>query len=215
MARNLIADTQSQTYGDFGVTLGVDLASPNQSATRTRMKEYDLQEVKDGIINLTKLENDNFDFEFTPQKVFNVYSRLGSDKPEIELVYPDNITSMTVKRDATSLYNKFIGLGSGIGDERLAFSATDNISAITYRLRERVELFNNIETLSILQDSVLGKLPIYKDIEELPSLNISTGDIDINTVKVGDAISVVINDSSYVNSINGMYRIVEIGGNVS
>ena len=121
---------------------------------------------------------------------------------------------MTVKRDATSLYNKFIGLGSGIGDERLAFSATDNISAITYRLRERVELFNNIETLSILQESVLGKLPIYKDVEELPSLNISTGDIDINTVKVGDAISVVINDSSYVNSINGMYRIVEIGVSV-
>jgi hypothetical protein len=199
-------------YYDFGVTLGVDNASAFQEDTRQRT--YDIQNVKDGIVNLTKLENDNFDFEFTADKVFNVYLRLGSDKPEVELVYPQNISSIKVNRDASTLANKIIGLGSGIGAERLETHAVSYTSAAAYRIRERTETFNSVQEQSTLDANTIGKLTIYQDIYEVPAITVDANHLDINNVKLGDAISVRVDGSTFVTSIDGMYRIVGMTINV-
>lgn len=212
ISRQLIQDTQAQTNGDFGVTLGIDTASPSQQDDRER--NYDLQNIKDAIINLTKLENDNFDFSFSPDKTFNIYSRLGSDKPGVELVYPQNVTSMNVERDASTLANKIIGIGSGIGEERLESIATDTNSAISYRIRERVELFSSIELQSTLDENTSGKLLIYKDIYEKVTLDVEPGELDINNVIVGDAITVRVDGSTFVDNVNGLYRIIKMSVNV-
>jgi hypothetical protein len=208
IARNLIVDTQAQTYGSFGVTLGVDTASATQNNTRTRLEEYDNQNVKDAILNLTKLENDNFDFEFTHDKVFNIYTRLGSNMPEIELVYPQNVFSMSYARDATTLANKVIALGSGIGEERLEYTAVDATSAASYAIRERTELFSSVQNLPTLQANANGALAVYKDMDVQLSLNLNPGSLDINSVGIGDAIIIRIDDSTFINDVNGLYRIV-------
>lgn len=215
LAQRLILDTQSQTNGDFGVTIGPDLASPGQSQTRTRAADYDNQNVKDGILNLTKLENDNFDFRFTWDKRFEVFERLGYDKPSIELVYPQNVVSMTISRDASTLANKITGIASGIGDERLEYTSTDSTSALDYGIRERIELFNSVQNTATLNSNVEGLVPIYKDIYEIPLVEVTNGAIQPGDVIVGDAVLVKVEGSTFTESINDMYRIVNMNINVS
>lgn len=210
IAWQLIEDTQSQDNGDFGVTLGVDYASPDQAATRTRRYDYDNQNVKDGIINLTKLEADNFEFRFEPDKTLNFYTRLGSDMPEIELVYPQNISSVKVLRDASTLANRIIGYGSGIGDERISSVQLDFYSSTAYKVRERIELFNSVSTQETLDDNTEAVLYEYRNMYEIPSLSLHTSVIDPNEVKVGDAIYVRIDNSTFISNVNGMYRILEM-----
>jgi hypothetical protein len=209
----LTSSLDDPSYFDFGVTLGVDNASGVQEATRERT--YDLQNVKDGIVNLTKLENDNFDFQFTADKVFNIYARLGSDRPEIELVYPQNISSIQVSRDASTLSNRIIGLGSGIGSERLETVATSYTSAAVYRVRERTETFNSVQESDTLDANTFGKLNVYQNIYEVPTLSVEANHLDLNDVKLGDAIKVRVDNSSFVTTINGMYRIMKMTINVN
>lgn len=197
----------------FGVTLGSDFASPNQQTNRVR--NYDLQNVKDAIINLTKLENDNFDFTFDANKVFSTYTRLGSDKPHVELVYPQNITSMTTTRDAQTLHNKIFALGAGLGEERLEATILDPDSSLIYRVRETTELFNSVEVLNTLTTNAYGALIEQKDMYDDVVVNISNNTLDLNDVIVGDAIYIRVDGSSYVDYINGMFRIVAMTVNVS
>jgi hypothetical protein len=213
IAAQLITDTQDQANGDFGVTLGVDEASEDQSASRER--NYDLQEVKDGIQNLTKLESDNFEFQFTHDKVFNMYTRLGSDKPGVLLTYPLNITNMSVIRDASTLANKIYTIGSGIGEERLQITTVDTTSAIDYKIREKKIIYNSVNDMDTLQENALGDIPIYKDIYEMPTLNVSTEALDLNEVGLGDAVTVSVEGSTFIDNIDGLYRIVGIAVNVS
>lgn len=208
----LTSSLDDPSYFDFGITLGVDEASAGQSDGRQR--KYDLQNVKDGIVNLTKLENDNFDFEFTADKVFNIYTRLGSNKPEVELVYPQNISSVRVTRDASTLANRIIGLGSGIGSERLETVATGYNSAAVYRIRERTETFNSVQEQTTLDANIFGKLNIYENIYEVPHLTVEANHLDLNVVKLGDAIKVRIDESTFVTTIDGMYRIMGMTINV-
>jgi hypothetical protein len=204
----LTSSLDDPTYFDFGVTLGVDTASAGQQDDRVRT--YDIQNVKDGVVNLTSLESDNFDFIFDANKVFNIYSRLGSDKPDIELVYPQNITSIVVSRDASTLANRIIGLGSGLGSERLETVATGYTSAAAYRIRERTETFNSVVEQDTLDENTFGKLAIYQDIYEVPAITVEANHLDMNNVWTGDAVNVRVDGSSFVTSINGLYRIIGI-----
>lgn len=199
-------------YYSFGITLGVDYASPLQQDDRQRT--YDLQNGKDGIYNLTKLENDNFDIQFTADKVMNIYARLGSDKPEIELVYPQNITSIQVTRDASTLANRVIALGSGIGSERLTSIATGYESALAYRIRERTDTFNSVIQQPTLDAHAFGRLNEYQDIYEVPAITVEANHLNLDEVQLGDAINVRIDGSTFVTTIDGMYRIMGMNINV-
>lgn len=209
----LIDDITIELTGDnslrrnFGVTLGVDTASATQDSTRSRINDYDDQNVKEGIINLTKLESDNFDFKFTHDKVFNIYSRLGSDKPEIELVYPQNIYSMNVSRDASTLGNKIMGIGSGMGEERLESTAVDGTSALAYKVREKIPLFNNVSTQSVLDNNVVGTLHEYTFLYEKLALSLHSNVINPAEVNVGDAVTIRVDGSTFINNVFGLYRI--------
>ena len=197
----------------FGITLGTDYASAGQQNDRVR--NYDLQNIKDAIINLTKLENDNFDFQFDANKVFTTYARLGSDKAQVELVYPQNITSLTTARDAQTLFNKIFGLGAGIGDERLEVALLDTESSLTYRVREKTELYNSVEIMNTLVTNTYGALNEQKDMYDDVVVTVSNNTLDLNDVGIGDAIYVRVDGSSYVDYINGMFRIVAMTLDVS
>ena len=198
---------------DFGITLGTDYASADQEATRVR--NYDLQSVKDGIINLTRLEDDNFDFAFDANKVFTTWSRKGADKPHIELVYPQNIESMTTTRDAQTLYNKVHALGAGIGEERLETSVIDEVSAITYRVRETIQMYNSVEIMDTLNANAFGVLDQSKELHDNIVVNVTNNVLDLDEVEVGDAIYIRVDGSTYIDYINGLYRIVGMDINVS
>lgn len=215
LAQRLIVDTQNQTNGDFGVIIGVDTVSDTQASTRTRKADYDNQNVKDAILNLCKLETDNFDFKFTWDKQFEVYPRLGTDQPEVELVYPFNVVAMNILRDATTLANKITGMGSGLGEERLQYTATDATSSLAYGIRERIELFNSTSTLATLQTNVNGLIPTYKEIYESLSVDLTNGAIVPGETWVGDAILARVEGSTFIETIDDMYRIINMKINVS
>ena len=201
------------TRRNFGITLGVDTATVTQQTGRIR--NFDLQNVKDGLINLTKLEQDKFDFKFDANKVFSTYKRRGSDKAEIELVYPQNIESINTIRSATQLGNKIIALGAGIGEERLETNVVDFASASTYRVRESVEMFNSVELLNTLNENAFGVLDERSNLNDNISVNVTNNVLDLDKVELGDAIYIRVDKSSYVDYVNGLYRIVKLNIDVN
>ena len=183
--------------------------------TSSRTYNYELQNVKDAIMDLTAMGDDNFDFEFTPNRIFNTYSRKGTDKPLIEAVYPGNIYSMEISRSAANLANKITVIGSGIGDERLEAMATNTASRQTYGTRESLSTSNNTSIQATLNALASGVLAEKKDPTNLPKVVIRDGSISPGNVQVGDGIIVRIsNGDSYLGTINGMYRIMQLSCSV-
>lgn len=200
-------DEEENNLSDLKISLGFDTASPNQQ--KTRQRNYQLQNIKDAIINLTNLEEDNFDFDFSPDRTFNCYERKGSDKPDIEVVYPGNVHSMTITRSAANLTNKIINIGTGIGDERLQVVTANKISRQNYGTRESVETRNNVSLKETLLKEGVAELWDRKDPTDLPKVVIRDGSINPLNTQVGDSIIVKVEGDEYLGAINGMYRIIQ------
>lgn len=199
---------------DFNVALGEDTASAYQEPNR--QMAYALQNIKDALVDLTEMEDDNFDFEFLPDRTFNCYHRKGAVKQGIEAVYPGNVDSMNINRTAANLANKIQNIGSGIGDERIEVWATDRTSREKYGTRESVITNNNVSIKGTLSALAEGRLKDSKDPTNLPKLSVHDSSINPSNVQVGDAITVKIdNGDEYLTTVNGIYRVMEISLNVS
>ena len=200
-------DEYEQDLCDLNVSLGFDTASTSQNDER--QVDYQLQNIKDALINLTCMEDDNFDFSFAPDRTFNCYERKGSDKLDIEALYPGNIHSMKITRSASNLSNKIINIGSGIGDERLQVTTSDTISRQTYGTRESVVTRNNVQLTDTLYAQGMGDLRDRKDPTNLPKVTIRDGSINPSNIEVGDCIIVKVEGDEYLGTINGLYRVVQ------
>ena len=200
-------DEYEQDLCDLNVSLGFDAASSSQN--NERQADYQLQNIKDALINLTCMEDDNFDFSFAPDRTFNCYERKGSDKLDIEALYPGNIHSMKITRSASNLSNKIINIGSGIGDERLQVMTSDTISRQTYGTRESVVTRNNVQLTDTLYAQGMGDLRDRKDPTNLPKVTIRDGSINPSNIEVGDCIIVKVEGDEYLGTINGLYRVVQ------
>lgn len=200
-------DEYEQDLCDLNVSLGFDTASTSQNDER--QVDYQLQNIKDALINLTCMEDDNFDFSFAPDRTFNCYGRKGSDKLDIEALYPGNIHSMKITRSASNLSNKIINIGSGIGDERLQVITSDTISRQTYGTRESVVTRNNVQLTDTLYAQGMGDLRDRKGPTNLPKVTIRDGSINPSNIEVGDCIIVKVEGDEYLGTINGLYRVVQ------
>ena len=198
---------------DMHVALGVDTASATQD--KTRQVNYELQNVKDALLDLVNMEEDNFDFEFLVDRTFCVYSRKGADKLDLDVTYPGNMDSMTISRSAANMANKIIALGSGIGDERLQVEIYNNVSRGNYGTRESVTTDSNISLKSTLLSKAIGNLYDRKDPTNLPKIKIKDGSINPSNVETGDVLAVAVDGVSYIESVTGQYRIQKIKLEVS
>lgn len=205
-------DDDSQ-YTNLFVPLGVDTASDIQDETRE--VDLELQNAKDMIIDLTQMEEDNFEFEFLPDRTFNVYARKGADKLDLEICYPGNIESMTIQHSASDLANKVVGIGSGFGDERLQYMATDTASRQIYGTHETIMNNSNISLLDTLKEKSKGELENRKVPILLPSVVIKDGSINPLMVETGDVLLVEVQKDSYLSSVTGTYKVVKIQCSVS
>lgn len=196
----------------------VDVNSVNtltQVQGTNRQRSYDLQNAKDALMNLTTLANDNFDFEFQPDRTFRVMQRLGADKPEIEISYPGNVESGSIERSAADLANKVRIVGSGIGDERVEITRANKQSRSTYGNREYSVTSNDVEDEGILYNNAVGSLWDMKDPTNLPSFTVSDGSINPGNVQIGDSILIKLYDNDYLETTTGMYRIVQYNLTIS
>ena len=209
----IYAQDDDITLCNMNVNLGIDTASASQS--KTRQVNYELQNVKDALMDLTQLEEDNFDFDFSPDRTFNRYARKGEDKLNLEVCYPGNIDSMTITRSATSLANKVYNIGSGIGDERLQVGLSNKTSRQIYGTRESIDTNSNVSLKETLITQAVGDLYDRKDPTDLPQITISDGSINPANVQVGDRLLVTAEGDDFLSTINDIYRVVKIKLEVS
>lgn len=202
---HLFRSDDTAALNDMKVALGVNTTT-GQS---TRELKYDLQNVKDALIDLTTLEDDNFDFAFRPDRTFDCFAKKGEVK-DIEAVYPGNIHSLEITRSAADLANKIYNIGSGIGDERIESYASDTTSRQTYGTRESVITNSNITLQDTLDAQAQGELLLRKDPTDEPYITIRDGSINPSNVQVGDSIYVLVEGDEYLSTINGLYRIMEM-----
>lgn len=195
----------------LNVGLGINESS-QQTANLTL--NYQLQNIKDALINLTEMENSHFEFNFSADRTFNCYSRIGSNKFDIEAVYPGNIHSMTITKSASNLANKILNIGSGIGDERLQVITSDNTSRSTYGTRQSVVTRNNVSVKATLESQGRGDLADRKNPTNLPKVVIRDGSINPSNVRVGDSIIVKIENDDYLDLINGLYRVLRMQASI-
>lgn len=201
IAWDAIYTAQSEPNGDLGVTRGAYFTTVDSDLT------CDYRDVKSIIQLYTYARPVTYDFEITPDKVFNVYPRLGSDKPHIELVYPQNIIKINVPRNSHTLYNRIIGLGSGIGEERLESVKEDVTSQITYRLQESKQTFNSVIMQDTLDQNTEGYLDQSTGVLVLPEVTVQASDLELDTTVPGDSVKVRINNSTFCDDVDGLFRI--------
>ena len=154
IAWTLIDESQSLTNGNFGVTQGA------LATVGTHDRTYRRTNIKDALQNLTNVQTNPFDFEFTYDKVFNTYENIGSNRPEIIFEYPDNIVDFSGVKDASQMANQVIALGGGFGEEAQTQVTRNNLaSQAQYKLRQKVVTPNGVieeDTLTEHADAELS-----------------------------------------------------------
>jgi hypothetical protein len=204
IAWDAIETAQAVPYGDLGVTQGVLATTYNSDCTS------DYNDVKSIIQRYTYAQPVTYDYEITPDKVFNTFNRLGSNKPEIRLVYPDNVESIEIPRSGDTTYNKVIGIGSGIGDERLQVIMQHIPSSINNRLYETKKLYNSVSEIETLNQNTLGYLQESVNPLVIPKMHTNGTFLNISEVFVGDSITVKVIDSEYNSDVDLLLRIYEL-----
>lgn len=206
IAGALLMETQAQTNGSVGVTLDAV-----QYATGVlRDRNYERDNVKSALQNLTALIDGNFDFDFTHDKKFRTFAQIGSVRSDIELVYGgdgSNVKTATIERSGANLFNKLIGLGSGFGADQITSVQGDSTSQIAYYLREKIEQFNSVSEQTTLDQNVAARKEMYKDLLEIPKITITGNEVGNTFLGIGDRVPVYIREHTFVDNVFGLYRI--------
>lgn len=200
----VINQTQLKTGANFGITRG-----DKTSTLMNRDRNFTRKNVKDFLVQMTNVIKGP-DFEFTPDKKFNSYDAMGSYRPDIRLVYPENVDSFSFERRGDVLYNYIYGIGSGNGDDAVQAFASDSFSMTDYYRREKIASFNSVVREETLQENTDGVLEITKDVRELPSFTVHDGILDLNDVGIGDTIYAELRNFKSLEHIKGFYRIEKI-----
>jgi hypothetical protein len=216
IASNITMLTQSQTNGSVGVTIGGSPYATGQLSDRT----YQLDNVKLKLQELATLSDSPFDFAFTPQKVFQTYSKIGARRSDITLVYGGplgNVSAFSLDRSAINLYNKIYGLGSGFGASQLTSTQSDTTSQLNFYVREWIDQFNSVILQPTLDQNTIAALSVSKDILALPVVTITGKEIPINRatgvqnfINIGDRIPLKVVGHTMLNDINALYRVEKI-----
>lgn len=205
IAWTAIDESQSLTNGDFGITEG----TITTSVTRSRTYEY--KNIKDLLQELSSVQN-GFDFEFTPDKVFNVsYPSMGVQKDEFEFTYPGNIKSITISDDASGLLNYAVARGQGFGEGQIIDVRQDTTSQANYKLRQAILDFSEIPDVTTLQnladEQIANLANPFRVLQVTLDGNRSPF---VGSYWLGDRIKIRVHDISLYSDIDTYYRIDEI-----
>jgi hypothetical protein len=210
IATDLLTTTQAQTNGSVGVTNSGTQYTTGYLSDRT----YQLDNVKLKIQQLAALSDAPFDFNFSYQKVFTTYAKIGARRTDISLIYGGslgNVAGFTLSRSAINLYNKIYGIGSGYGVDQLQSIKTDNASQLNYYVRENVVQFNSVVLQDTLDANTTTEVSLDKDILELPVVTITGKEVPSKTfLSVGDRIPLKVMGHRWLDNINGLYRVEQI-----
>lgn len=202
----VIDQCNQKPNGDYGIRQGT-----HRGAVVNRDRNQVRKEVKSFFQQMSNVIN-GCDFEFTPDKLLNTYEAIGTYRKDIVLSFPGNIDSFAFNRSTDSVANYIFGVGSGNGEDAIQAFAGDSDSQDYLYLREKVASWNSVIQQATLQQNTDALLHFAKDILELPTVTLHSGEIDLSTVSVGDTIKVDFSKCMYssLKHITGDYRIEKI-----
>lgn len=210
IAANLITTTQGYTNGNFGITMGAQ-----QYVTGVqRIRTYEQQKVSDALINLTRLVDGKFDFNFTYDKRFETYAYIGQ-LHSTPLIYGNsgNVKTVEAPTEGGTLANYVTGLGSGFGKDQLKSIVGNSISQLAYGRREAIAMFSSVTEQTTLNENTSGHLATYKDMLQIPRITITNDVINLSDLTEGDRFQVDLSADAWCESVVGIYRAEEISVN--
>ena len=206
IAWGMINQSQVQTNGNMGITRGLHPVTINRDKTN----RYD--QLLDAIISMSNNAKYNgYDWEITPQKVFNIYYP-NKGQTLSNLVLDDfNIISWTNDRDITvNLANKVIVLGAGYEDSIITETVENATSQASWGLQETTlsEKDTTVSAnLTAKGNLLLGNKATPKDIV---SVRISDRSPNILSYNVGDTLPVKISDIGFSKNLRIDKRTLQI-----
>jgi hypothetical protein len=214
IAWTLISETQALTYGSFGITLGTIEPSIVRSPT------YDKKNILEAIKEMANAGQDGmasygFDFEVTPQKVFNVYYPWkGTIRENVVFRYPGNCEDFEADVDSWGIVNQEWGLGQHWTGNTAVVSRADATSQSAYKRREAIKNYRDVGVLSFLQDMVYQDIQWLKDVVTIMKF---TSRVDaksgILSYNVGDGVAVVCDKFDIDEWLWVFERKIDIGEN--
>lgn len=193
IAWTLIDETQDDTNGDFGITVGTI-----EPTIIRELKLYNAN-IMQTIIDLSNMTY-GFDFELNDDKEFNVYATKGVDlSGDIQLILGKNVSSATIIDDFTNPGNRAIIIGQTYdGASMLRVERNDLDSQTSIKLREYLESQGDVSDQDSLEyegDAILRK---YKQPIQSISINlVKNSGVKISDFSIGDTIKVVIEKGIY------------------
>lgn len=206
----VIEQCNSETGGDYGVRRGAVLGN-----MRTRTRHYKRKEVASLIQQMSNCIGGP-DFDFTPDKLFNIYETKGTYHPNIELVYPalggkpGNIQAFNFTRSIDNVANFVMGIGSGNGEDAVQSVAEYPAGESDLYRREKIVTWNSVSRQDTLDEHTNSVLHQIQDIIEIPTVTLKDGVLNLNEVDVGDTINLNLASNITLRHINGPYRIHKI-----
>lgn len=198
----------SASYADLGITQGTLDTIGDKDRT------YEIgKNVKDVLVQMTELQTTATDVYFTYDKVLNVVSRQGSDKPGVIFELGDNITSYTFPFDGQEIANRIITTGSGSegGGTLVTSIVQDTGSQASHQIRQHLQQFNAVSEQDTLDDHGNGYMQATKDPIRTPELDVDLNDrVTIDDFWIGDRIMLKLGDDELPVDPSGLYRVEKI-----
>lgn len=188
LAQYAVDTVQAELYGDFGIIEGSTPASPSITTT------VNTQNVLEFIEDIGNADN-GFDFEVTPDKVFNkYYPAKGSDlSQDIVLRYPSKVVEQIEEfYDATDLANSVTAIGAGSGLAGVTATRDNFDSQQAFVKREKIVSVKNLDNATVVGDIAQQTLNETAYIAPLYRISLYGNQtvVDINSFDTGDLIKV-------------------------
>ncbi len=215
IAWNLIDTTQNEVYGDFGITKGTIQPSI------TRSPVYDRKNILEAIKELSNQGDESsadtwgFDFEITPEKVFNVYyPYMGTVRQGVVFRYPGNCENFEALVDSWTIVNHEWGFGKHWTGNDAVVERSDATSQAIYKRREKLKSYSDVSVLAFLQDMVWQDIQWLKEPSQIIRFDARVDEkVRITDYNVGDGV-VVVNDKFDIDELLWVFeRKVEIDEN--
>jgi hypothetical protein len=209
IATDMLTTTQAQTNGSVGVTIASGQYTTGLVADRTYQKDN----IKLKLQELAALSDSPFDFQFTYDKQFKTYQKIGARRQDVSYIYGGplgNVMGFSMVRSGINLFNKVYGIGSGFGADQLLSTQIDSASQLNYYLREKIEQYNSVVIQSTLDQNTTTAVALAKDILELPKITLNGKQLPSTFLSVGDRIPLKVQAHTWLASVNGLYRIEQM-----
>lgn len=167
-AWKLIEDAQAKTYGDLGITQGLDATSnPTGSWSYTKKSGTVILEA------ITKLSEgtNGFDWEVTPDRVFNTYYPRLQIPTNINLEYGGNVKAYAVQGMGTYVANEGFMRG---GSKLVSSVYSDAESQQFYGLRQYCGTDSSLKSKTKLDSAAKQQINLRKAPRLVPQITLAT-----------------------------------------